>query len=243
MTRGVRRHIQEGSRGTLATAIFLELVRIVRHGPAAAAETAEVLAVAFPNIFLERGTMVEDALSALVEGKPRPAPPQGSRVEPVSAAAQALREALSLGCPRNILRVLDRDLSDGPRGEVIVDRAALDSMVLKKFRTTNRGEADPKDESAFATAAGLPHETDSPLFEVRPAFVRAWARRTRDKAPDLYGWSGSLVASMCKASPKVAKDLAWLASRPPARWASASAANSAWRETKGALIPKADGTT
>ena len=47
---------------------------------------------------------------------------------------------------------------------------------------------------------------------------------------------------MTKIDPGITDDIAWLASRPPAAWASKTAANGVWREVRGCLIPKPDNT-
>ena len=239
MTRQVRRHLPNSRGGKLAVAILRMLARLMQSAPKGVAEAAEAFVVAFPAILLCKRTSVAEALDAILSRQALPPQPEPkNELSFDEASARALRDAILCDDQPSILRVLDRSRPTAERATVTKDE--LTALVNAKFRQTNRGEVDG-DECGFAAVAGIQEEISSPLFRVGPAIVKVWARRARGRAPDLYGWTGSLIGSMIKVDHRTAEVVAWLASRPPGMWSSPTAANGVWREVKGCLIPKKDG--
>ena len=240
LTRQVRRHLPNSRAGNLAVAVFRMSARLALSSTTkSTAETAEAMLIAFPAIILNKRIGVAEAVDAILTNAAlQPQTAQSSEPSFDEITARALRDAVISDHRPSILRVLDRTQPKSERA--IVSQEQLAAIADEKFRQTHRGEV-VGDERHVAAVNGLQAETTSSLFSVGPAFVKQWARRSSGRAPDLYGWTGSLVSSMIKHDHAVAGIIATLASRPPALWASATAANGVWREMKGCLIPKPDG--
>ena len=232
MAAPVRRFLpsQTGQRRLIA-AVFCEVFRSALGGN----EAAEAMMVALPRILMRRKMHPRVALRLLIRGELRPVEVDQCGVARRNElfALRSLSAATEEGNAAAVLRRLDglaRSRPDFTREDVEKARAKFPQNVVHEC---------PRGDVRYAEENRLHPETaDEQCVTLSAADVRRWAFSRRHKAPDLYGWSGQILADVFSVEAGAANLAAQAFGRHPAKWRLEATGSAWWREARGQLIPK-----